>query len=127
MGRRLVSDGATRIETINELKIWLEGEFKLIKQGQETSRDDIKQVRTRLHDLSNHVSALTALDIPGKMDGLRTEVQKHDNIIEKIATEQTSLKATMRTAYLAIGIAGAAIGSIVTLVLKVAETFHIGG
>lgn len=118
---------SSRIETINELKIWLEGEFKLITQGQTTSREDIRQVRSRIHDISNELTALTALDIPGKIDSLKEGVSKHDNVIERIASEQTSLKATMRTAYVAIAIGGAAVGSIITVLLRFAETFRLGG
>lgn len=122
-----MSDGATRIETINELKIWLEGEFKLIAQGQQTSREDIRQVRSRLHDVSNAVAGLTALDIPGKLESMKVESTKQDGIIEKLTAEQTTLKTTIRVAYGAIAIAGVVVGAILTLALRVAEMFKLGG
>ncbi len=118
-----MSNGETRIETINELKIWLEGEFKLIRSTQATNAEEIRTLRKTVHDTNGAVQILMAIDIPGKLDVLKTEVQAHDAVIEELARDQSTLKTTMRAAYLAIGIAGAAVGAIVTMALRLYEVF----
>lgn len=109
------------IETLNELKIWLEGEFKLIRATQSSNAEEIRTLRKTVHETNNAVAALTALNIPGKLQDLKDEVSSHDAVIEKLATDQTAIKSTMRAAYLATGVAGAVIGSVITILLRVYE------
>lgn len=110
-----------KIETLNELKIWLEGEFKLIRKTQDNNAEELRTLRRTVHETNNAVSALTALDIPGKLNAMKDEISSHDAVIEKLATDQTAIKSTMRAAYLATGVAGAVIGSVVTILLRVYE------
>ena len=109
------------IETLNELKIWLEGEFKLIRAAQSSNAEEIKTLRRTVHETNNHVAALMALDIPGKLTNMKDEISSHDAVIEKLATDQTAIKTTMRAAYLGIGLAGAVIGAVITVLLRVYE------
>jgi hypothetical protein len=118
-----MADGETGINTINELKIWLEGEFKLIRSTQSTNAEELRTLRRTVHETNNHVSALLALNIPEKLDTLKNEVKAHDGVIEKLAMDQTALKTTMRAAYVAIGVAGAVFGAIATMVLRLYEVF----
>lgn len=118
-----MSEEGIRIETLNELRIWLEGEFKLVRSDQKNNAEEMRNLRKTVHDTNNHVSALLALDIPGKLEGLRDEVQSHDNAIDNLIKDQTSLKTTMRTAYIAVGIASAAVGAILTIALRLYEVF----
>ena len=110
-----------KIETLNELKIWLEGEFKLIRSTQEGNAEELRTLRRTVHETNNAVAALTALDIPGKIQGMKDEISSHDAVIEKLATDQTAIKTTMRAAYLGIGLAGAVIGAVITVLLRVYE------
>jgi hypothetical protein len=112
---------STHIETLNELKIWLEGEFKLIRQTQSNNAEEIRTLRKTVHDTNNAVGVLTALDIPGKLTAIKDEISSHDAAIEKLATDQTAIKSTMRAAYLGIGMAGAVVGAVVTILLRVYE------
>jgi hypothetical protein len=110
-----------KIETLNELKIWLEGEFKLVRKTQDNNAEELRTLRKTVHDTNNAVSALSALDIPGKLQGLKDDISSHDAVIERLATDQTAMKSTMRAAYLGIGLAGAVIGSVITIILRVYE------
>jgi len=109
------------IETLNELKIWLEGEFKLIRAAQSSNAEEIKTLRRTVHETNNHVAALMALDIPGKLTNMKDEISSHDAVIERLASDQTAIKSTMRAAYIATGIAGAVIGSVITIILRIYE------
>jgi hypothetical protein len=116
--------GEANIDTLNELKIWLEGEFKLVRNIQETNAEEVRVLRKTVHETNNAVAALTALDIPGKLASLNTEVKSHDTVIETIVRDQSTLKTTMRAAYISIGIAGAVFGALATLVLRLFEVFR---
>lgn len=120
-----MAGGETRVETINELKIWLEGEFKLIRSTQDTNADEMRTLRKVVHDLAGHVQVIMAQDVPGKIESLKNEVQKHDGDIATQGKELAGLKNTMRTAYVSVGIAGAVVGSIITLLLRAYEV--LGG
>lgn len=121
--KRSMSEEA-KIDTINELKIWLEGEFKLIRSIQNNNAEEMRTLRKTVHDTNNAVAALTALDIPGKLEDMKEEVKAHDSVIDKLGTDQTSMKTTMRAAYVAIGIGGVALGSFLTLALRLFEVFR---
>lgn len=114
---------STRIETINELKIWLEGEFKLVSATQETNAGEMRTLRQTVHNTNSAVSLLTALDIPGKLESFRDEVKNHDSYIKKLADEQAALRLTMRIAYIAAGASGAAVGAVITVALRAYEVF----
>lgn len=118
---------AIKIDTINELKIWLEGKFELIRATQTNNSDEIRTLRKTVHDTNNAVGALVILDIPGKLEGLKDEVKSHDAVIEKLVMEQAALKTTMRAAYVAIGIAGAVIGAVVSSALEFYQAFGGAG
>lgn len=101
------------IETLKELQIWLAGEFALIRQAQDTSNTEVSKLRTTVHDISNKVQPLVMLDIPTTLKVHATELEK----FEKYVTGQ-------RAVYAAIGIAGAAIGTVLTIILEAWKIIH---
>lgn len=120
-----MGDSSSHIETLNELKIWLEGEFKLIRSTQDNNAEEIRTLRKTVHDTNNAVGGLVMLNIPGKLEDLKNEVQGHDSVIEKLANDHAALKTTMRAAYIAIGVSSALIGSLVTIALRIYEVIGV--
>lgn len=107
-----------RVETINELNIWLDGQFKLVAAAQSTAAQEISRIRDTVHETANHVSGLLVLNIPDKLQLLVDDVKAHDAAIEKMAQDVVSLRTTLRTAYVTIGIAGTILGAIASMVLQ---------
>lgn len=87
-----------KMDNINELKIWLEGEFKLIRVGSENTG---KQV----------------LD-------LITKVAAHDTEISNLKTKNVEEKAVLSTIKAAWGVGGAIIGGALALGLEIAKVIH---
>lgn len=101
------------IETIKELQIWLDGKFELIRQAQETSNAEVTKLRTTVHDISNKVAPLIMLDVPSIL-------KQHSSDLEKFEKYITGQKAV----YAAIGIAGAAVGTVLTIILEAWKVIH---
>src|SRR5438132_13926479 len=87
-----------KIETINELKIWLEGRFDLLSAAQKASADDLARVRTVVHETSQHVQVLLSLNIPAKFEAFTTNIKKHDEQIEELIREGVARKSSLATA-----------------------------
>lgn len=97
---------------IGELKIWIEGQFDLVKERQEFTNGELKTVRQRIHDLSNDVAKNFA---------------KHDIDIGGIETDVTSLKtwrASLSAVKAAYGVGGAFLGSATVIVLDLLKVIH---
>lgn len=107
-----------RVETINELNIWLDGQFKLIGAAQHAAAEEISRIRDKVHETANHVSGLMLLNIPDKLQTLATDVKAHDTAIESMGRDMASLKTVLRTAYISMGIAGTVFGALATLGLQ---------
>jgi hypothetical protein len=107
-----------KVENIGELQIWIEGQFALVRQTQNTTSEDIKAVRNRVHDLSNEVQKLLALDLEGKMRKLEETDDLRAQQISKLTAEQSERRgalAVLKALYTTCGLIG---GSVVTLVLQ---------
>lgn len=107
-----------RVETINELNIWLDGQFKLVGAAQKNAADEIARIRDKVHETANHVSGLLLLNIPDKLQKLGDEVKAHDQAIDTMAKDVNSLRTTLRTVYVAVGVSGTVFGAIATLALQ---------
>ena len=108
-----VNNEPLNITTLNELQIWLSGRFDLIGQTQDTLNSEVGKLRTTVHDISNKVSPLIMMDVP-------TVLKSHAGELEKFEKYITGQKAV----YVAIGIAGAAIGTFLTIVLEAWKVIH---
>lgn len=113
-----VENNPPRVETINELNIWLDGQFKLVGAAQKAAADEIARIRDSVHETANHVAGLLVLNIPDKLQRLSDEVKAHDSSIDKMAEDFNSFKTAVRTAYAAIGIAGTVVGAITAFVVQ---------
>lgn len=107
-----------KVENISELQIWIEGQFALIAQSQNTTAEDVRAVRSRVHDLSNDVQRLLALDIEGKLHQLERADKGHDENIRNLTDDLSQRRGAMsvvRAIYIGVG---GLIGAVVTLLLQ---------
>lgn len=107
------SNDLVGIETIKELQIWLDGQFALVRQAQDMSNAEVTKLRVTVHDISNKVAPLIMLDVPSVLKQHTTELEKFERYI-------TGQKAV----YAAIGIAGAAVGTVLTIILEAWKVIH---
>lgn len=113
----------THVDTINELKIWLEGRFELIAASHKSMYDDMHKVRERLHEISNHVTTIISLNVPGKLDELKNTDVEHNTRLDKLEHDGIARRSTLAAIKASYTIAGAAIGSMLTLVLEFYRAF----
>lgn len=101
------------VTTLTELQIWIEGKFNLLVQSQSTTAEDVRQVRSRVHDLGNDISRLLALDIEGKLQKLEDADKQHESSIERFskeAAERRGAVAALKVVYMVTGgVIGAAV------------------
>lgn len=98
--------------TNGELKIWIEGQFELVRERQEFTNGELRTVRQRIHDLSNDVAK---------------NFSSHDKEIDALDTEVTGLKtwkASLAAVKAAYGVGGAFIGGSVAIVLDILKVIH---
>jgi hypothetical protein len=108
------------IETINELKIWIEGRFDLVAQSQHTTEENMKVVRQRVHDLSGDIAKIAAMDFAN----IQKTLEEHDAKIEgfsRAAYERKGAIAALRATY-AVG--GALVGLAASVIFDLARFFH---
>ena len=117
-------DKPLRVENLGELQIWIEGQFALVKQAQATSGEDLKTVRAKVHDLSNDMAAILALDIPGKLSRLEEADKVHEASIKRFSDESIARRASVATLKTLWGLGGVAIGAILTMALEVYKVIH---
>lgn len=115
---------ASKVETLNELKIWLDGKFDLVAQSQKAAGEDIVTLRRTLHDVSNSVAALTILDIPRKFSDLAKSVVKHDDDLAAIVKENAAKAAALRFLKSLYFIGGGLLGAIIGISLEVYKVLH---
>jgi hypothetical protein len=113
-----------KIETINELRIWLDGKFNLLSQAQKASAEDLIRVRSTLHDLSNQVQVLVSLNIPSKFETFTENFKKHDTQIEGLIRDGIARKSSLATARLLFITIGGIMGTMATLLIQVWGTAH---
>lgn len=106
-----MAEGDPAVGTINELKIWIAGQFDLVRQAQTTSGEDLRNVRKSVHDLSNTVAGLTALDIPGKLEKYANEIKEQDAAIRKLAEDGILNKSAIASVKAIYGISGILLGA----------------
>lgn len=90
-----MADKQLGVETLSELQIWIEGKFALIQQAQTTAHSDLTNVRSRLHDLSNEIAKVTALNIPEKLQRLQDADKEHQTNIDRFIKESAERKGIM--------------------------------
>ena len=108
------------LDNINELRIWLEGKFKLVEQAQSISSEDLRNVRGRVHDLSNEVAKIVALDLSSKFEALKD----HDEKLETLRNEASTAKGAIQAIKAAYGIGGTLLGAIIATALELAKVIH---
>lgn len=104
-------------ETVKELQIWLQGEFALVRQHQDTDRDELRKVRQTVHDLSNQVAPLIMANVPDRL-------AKHSAELDALRTDKIERKSAISTARLIGIIIGGVAGTIATLALEVWKIIH---
>lgn len=115
---------ASKVETLNELKIWLDGKFDLVAQTQKTASDDITILRRTVHDVSNAVGALTILDIPKKFSDLAKSVVKHDSDLAVIIKENAAKAAALKLLKSLYFVGGGLLGAFIGISLEVYKVLH---
>jgi archaellum component FlaC len=108
------------IDTINELKLWIEGKFELVNQQNVQFGDDIRTIRTRLHDLSNDVAKLNAIDFLG----LNKRIEEHDSELEGFTKEAAERKGAIAALKATYAIGGAIVGAASSAVLFFSRVLH---
>jgi hypothetical protein len=107
----------------------VEGKIDRLIDGLARQAEDTKTIRERLHDHANHITALTTLDIPGKLTAMRERLDGHDLRLAACETERTTEKAqrqgavaTMKVVWAVIGFFGAGgVAAIVAALMKLAH------
>lgn len=107
------------VETLSELQIWIGGKFELIAQAQNTTHSDLTNVRSRLHDLANEMTKITALNLPEKLNKLELADKEHQQNIERFVREASERRGAMNTLKTLYVFIGAVIGGAITLAFKV--------
>lgn len=105
------------VETLSELQIWIEGKFELVSQAQATMGEDVRQVRTRVHDLGNEVAKLLALDIEGKFRRLEEADTRHETNITTLTKEAAERRGAISMAKIFYTIGGAVGGYLISIAL----------
>ncbi len=70
----------------------VEGKIDRLIDGLARQAEDTKTIRERLHEHANHLSALTALNIPDKLSTLREGHEQHELRIRPIEAEIGKVK-----------------------------------
>ena len=112
------------VETLSELQIWIEGQFALVAQAQTTTAEDVRQVRSRVHDLGNDLAKLLALDIDGKFKRLEDTVHKHDTDLVKFTKESDQRRGMVTALKSMYVVGGAAAGVFATIAFRLYEVFN---
>ena len=112
------------IETINELKLWLEGRFDILNKVQDNNSEELKNVRKTVHEVANHVQVLISLNIPDKLDSLSAQIKKHEAELEELNRDNVARKSAVAAIKAAYSIGGAVIGSIITLAFELYQATH---
>ena len=113
-----------RAENLGELQIWMEGQFSLVQQAQVTTAEDVRQIRSRVHDLGNEIAKLLALDIEGKFKQLELNDAKHDTAIQQFGKEAAERRGAIQVLKIIYTTGGAAAGAGLTLLFELAKVFH---
>lgn len=113
--------GEPTIDSINELRIWLEGEFKVIALSHKTANENLTLVRQRVHDLAQEVTKVVALNLEDKFKLLG----EHDAALDKLGDEALAARSAFTAVKAAYATAGAVFGGAATLVLAVSKIIHL--
>lgn len=103
-------DNNIGVTTLSELQIWIEGKFALVAQAQGTMAEDVRQVRSRVHDLSNEVAALLALGLDEKVKRLEEADAAHAKQLTAMNNEAHERRGAIAAVKIAYIVVGAAIG-----------------
>jgi hypothetical protein len=113
-----------RAENIGELQIWIDGKFNLLSQAQNAAADEIRGLRSRLHDLSGEVMKLNSFDIEGKFKLLEIADAKHENAIQQFSTQAAERRGALGILKIIYTTGGAAMGAGLTLLLQLTRGVH---
>lgn len=113
-----------RAENIGELQIWIDGKFELLNANQHTTQEEVRGLRTKVHDLSNEVAKLNAIDIEGKLKALENADQRHDLAIQNYDRQLAERRGAVAMLKIIYTTGGAAAGAGLTLLLSLAKAVH---
>ncbi len=99
----------TENQQIEVILVRMEG--KIDRMGDRMGRyeQDIAGVRSRIHDLSNEITPIVMLDLPGRIrtsDQTKAEVESRLNTLENIEERRKGAAALAKLLYGAIGALG---------------------
>jgi hypothetical protein len=87
----------------------IEGKIDLVKQTQDHTSEDFKEVRRRLHEIANQVSGIMALNLGDRVTKLETD----NNDCKSEREQRKGAFQAARIAWAAIGILG--LGNMIAL------------
>lgn len=117
--------GKQTIETLNELKIWIEGQFQLASEARQRLETDVTLIRTRQHELSNEITKIGASFHNLGFAALKELVSKHDVELEKFSDERLERKGAIRAIKATWAIGGASVGVVSTVLAFASRFIHI--
>lgn len=99
----------------------MDGKIDLISQAMDNTKDDLRVVRERLHDLSNEVQKLIALNLPGTLTDMRSDITKIDQRVVILEHDFHARRGAVNAAKLLYGLGGTTIGAgVVAAIAKIA-------
>lgn len=119
-----MADNHLKVESLSELQIWIGGKFELIAQSQETAHNDLSTIRSRVHDLANEVSKVSALNLPATIAELKKADEDHQANIKKFITDAAERRGAITTLKTLYTIIGACVGGALAIMFKLYEVFQ---
>lgn len=96
----------------------MSGKINLIAQSVETNKEDMRSVRQRVHDLSNDVQRLLALNLQGTIDGLKNDQKDIEMRVVVLERDLHERRGAVNMAKVVYGIGGTTIGAAAVALLK---------
>jgi hypothetical protein len=76
---------SVKVETLGELQIWIEGQFALVVQAQESQREDLTNIRRTVHEHAGHLQVIISLNLADRL----TQIERDIKNIQTIDGEQS--------------------------------------
>ncbi len=104
----------------------IEGKMDVITEKLNHSDAEMSTVRTRLHELANHVAAINALNLQAALRDHSDRLEKHSQALITLDRESSERKGGTNALKLVWAVAGAA-GTMFVALVSVAIRYYTGG
>lgn len=105
------------LPSVEVLLTRLDGKIDLIQQAVQSSKEDMLEVRRRLHDLSGEMQKIIALNVPGKLEQHTVDIEKLGARTLLLETDLNMRRGAITLARLLWGLGGAGlVGGVVAVV-----------